>query len=87
MPEKPEKPLFKQILEASTVGLNLVISTIIGLAIGYGLDYAMDKWFGIHTKPWLTIIFLLFGIISGFRDLVKMAKKSDSDNDSGKKSL
>jgi ATP synthase protein I len=87
MPEKPEKPLFKQILEASTVGLNLVISTIIGLAIGYGLDYAMDKWFGIHTKPWLTIIFLLFGIISGFRDLVRMAKKSDSDNDSGKKSL
>jgi ATP synthase protein I len=83
----PEKPLFKQILEASTVGLNLVISTIIGLAIGYGLDYAMDKWFGIHTKPWLTIIFLLFGIISGFRDLVRMAKKSDSDNDSGKKSL
>ena len=83
----PEKPLFKQILEASTVGLNLVISTIIGLALGYGLDYAMDKWFGIHTKPWLTIIFLLFGIISGFRDLLRMAKKSDLDNDSGKKSL
>ena len=86
-PEKPEKPLFKQLLEASTVGLNLVISTIIGLAIGYGLDYAMYEWFGIHTKPWLTIIFLLFGIISGFRDLLRMAKKSDLDNDSGKKSL
>ena len=83
----PEKSVFKQLLQASTVGLNLVISTIIGLAIGYGLDYAMDKWFDIHTKPWLTIIFLLFGIISGFRDLVRMAKKSDSDNDSGKKSL
>lgn len=87
MPQKPEKSVFKQLLQASTVGLNLVISTIVGLAIGYGLDYAMDKWFGIHTKPWLTIIFLLFGIISGFRDLVRMAKKSDSDNDSGKKSL
>ena len=83
----PEKSVFKQLLQASTVGLNLVISTIIGLAIGYGLDYAMDKWFGIHTKPWLTIIFLLLGIISGFRDLLRMAKKSDSDNDSGKKSL
>lgn len=83
----PEKSVFKQLLQASTVGLNLVISTIVGLAIGYGLDYAMDKWFGIHTKPWLTIIFLLLGIISGFRDLVRMAKKSDSDNDSGKKSL
>jgi ATP synthase protein I len=81
----PEKSLFKQLLDASTVGLNLVISTVIGGAMGLGLDYAMDKWFGIHTSPWLFIIFLLLGIISGFRDLVRMAKKSD--NDSTKKDL
>jgi ATP synthase protein I len=81
----PEKPLFRQLLDASTVGLNLVISTVIGGAMGLGLDYAMDKWFGIHTSPWLFIIFLLLGIVSGFRDLVRMAKKSD--NDSAKKDL
>lgn len=83
--DMPEKPFFRQILEASTAGLNLVISTVIGLAMGIGLDYAMDKWFGVHTAPWLTIIFLIFGIISGFRDLFRMAKKSD--NDSRKKDL
>jgi hypothetical protein len=33
-----EKPVFRQLLEASTVGLNLVLSTFVGLAIGYGLD-------------------------------------------------
>jgi ATP synthase protein I len=81
----PEKPLFRQLLDASTVGLHLVISTFIGLAIGYGLDYGLDKWFGLHTKPWLTIIFLLLGIVSGFRDLVRIAKKSF--NDSSKKDL
>ena len=47
----PEKSIFKQLLEASTVGLNLVISTIIGGLIGYGLDYAMERWFGVHTEP------------------------------------
>jgi ATP synthase protein I len=78
-----EKSLFKQLLEASTVGLNLVISTFIGLAMGYGIDYLMDRWFDWNTKPWFTIIFLFFGIIAGFRDLVRMAKKSD--NESGKK--
>jgi len=81
----PEKPFFRQLLEASTVGLSLVISTFIGLAMGYGLDYAMEKWFGLHTSPWLTIIFLVFGIIAGFRDLVRMAKKSG--NGSNKKNL
>ena len=56
-----EKPLFRQLLEASTVGLNLVLSTFVGLAIGYGLDYLF------HTSPWLTIIFLIIGIITGFQ--------------------
>jgi len=81
----PEKSLFKQLLEASTVGINLVISTLIGLAMGYGIDYALDKWFGLHTKPWFTIIFLFIGIIAGFRELFRIAKKSD--NESGKKNL
>jgi ATP synthase protein I len=78
------KSIFKNLLEASTVGLTLVLSTFVGLAIGYGLDYLMDKWFGIHTSPWLTIIFLFFGIVAGFRDLIRIAKKAS--NESGKKS-
>lgn len=75
-----EKPLFKQLLQASTVGLNLVISTVIGGLIGYGLDSAMGKWFGIHTEPWLLFIFALLGIIAGFRELVKMAMKKDNES-------
>ncbi|MEW6571169.1 MAG: AtpZ/AtpI family protein [Nitrospirota bacterium] len=72
----PDKSLFKQLLEASTVGLNLVISTFVGLAMGLGIDkYIMPK-LGFHTFPWFTIIFLLIGIIAGFRELVRMAKKS-----------
>jgi len=79
-----EKSLFKQLLEASTVGLNLVISTVIGGLIGYGLDSAMEKWFGVHTKPWLLFIFAIFGIISGFRDLLKMATRKDNESNSKK---
>lgn len=67
-----EKPLFRQLLEASTVGLNLVLSTFIGLAIGYGLDSLF------HSSPWLTIIFLIIGIITGFRELIRIAKKQDN---------
>ncbi|MBI4689062.1 MAG: AtpZ/AtpI family protein [Nitrospirae bacterium] len=76
-----EKSLFKQLLEASTVGLNLVLATFIGLAMGYGLDFAMYKWFGLKTSPWFTIIFLILGIIAGFRELFRIAKKSSDGND------
>jgi ATP synthase protein I len=75
-----EKSLFKQLLEASTVGLNLVTSTIIGGLMGYGLDYAMERWFGVITAPWLLFIFAIFGIIAGFKDLIMLAKKSDDQS-------
>jgi ATP synthase protein I len=71
--KEPEKPLLKQIIEASSVGIHLVISTFVGLAIGYGLD----RLFG--TSPYLTFIFLIIGIISGFRELVRIAKKQEKD--------
>jgi len=72
MAEKPpEKSIFGQLLDASSVGINLVASTFVGLAMGYGLD----KLFG--TSPYLMIIFLVFGIIAGFRNLLKIAKKQD----------
>jgi ATP synthase protein I len=84
----PEKSFWRQIGDASFVGLNLVVSTVVGGVMGYGLDYAMDRWFGIHTKPWLTFIFLIFGIIAGFRELYKMATKPDKYNEpSNKKDL
>jgi ATP synthase protein I len=75
-----EKPLFKQLLEASTIGLNLVISTVIGGLIGYGLDYAMERWFGVQTAPWLLFIFAIFGIVAGFRDLLRMATRKDNES-------
>lgn len=70
-----DKPFFRQLLQASTVGLNLVFSTFIGLAIGYGLDSLF------HTSPWLTIVFLLLGIAAGFRELWRLAMKEDNGSD------
>jgi ATP synthase protein I len=65
----------KQFLQAWTVGLNLVLSTFVGLAIGYWLDKLFD------TSPWLTITFLILGIIAGFRELFRMSKKQLNGND------
>jgi ATP synthase protein I len=70
-----EKPFFRQLLQASSIGINLVLSTFVGLAIGYGLDSLF------HTSPWLTIIFLILGIIAGFRELFRIAKKQDNGTD------
>ena len=70
-----EKPFFKQLMQASTIGINLVLSTFVGLAIGYGLDSLFN------TSPWLTLIFLILGIIAGFRELLRIANRQDNGPD------
>ena len=82
--KKPEKSLFGQLLDASSVGIQLVLSTFAGLAIGYGLD----RLFG--TKPWLMFIFLIIGIIAGFKELFRISKREEDkaamvDNDRNNK--
>lgn len=54
---------------AGTIGLHLVSATFVGLAMGYFLDL----WLG--TSPWLLVIFLLLGIVAGFRDIFREARR------------
>ena len=71
--KEKEKPVLKQIFEASTVGIQLVLSTFVGLAIGLGLD----KLFG---TSFLKFVFLAVGIIAGFRELFRIANKQEGKN-------
>ncbi|MDY7000250.1 MAG: AtpZ/AtpI family protein [Thermodesulfobacteriota bacterium] len=66
---RSKKPYLDLVFDAGTIGIQLVVSTFIGLAIGYYLD----KWLG--TKPWLLLIFLILGIAAGFKNVYHEAKK------------
>ncbi len=67
--KEEEKNLLKTIATLSTLGLTMVFATMIGLAIGVYLDKKLN------TSPWLTIIFLLIGIIAGFKSIIQTAIK------------
>ena len=73
--KEKKSELFRYFGVASTVGINLVISTFIGFSIGY---YLLDKYLG--TFPWLTVVFTLLGIVAGFMYLFKVAKKMSKIN-------
>jgi ATP synthase protein I len=74
--------LYKSLGFLSSLGISMVAATIIGLAAGYYLDL----WLG--TSPWLTMLFLAFGIAAGFRNLfvlsnreLKRQQREDENND------
>ncbi len=82
-----KRQLYKSLGFLSSIGISLVVSILIGLAMGYYLDQWLD------TRPVFTLIMLLIGIISGFRNIYILTKRElqrqqleeeqiDSDHDS-----
>ena len=58
-------------LSASSVGLELGISVILGLLFGWWLDKQ------IGTAPWMMLLFLVFGLIAGFRGVMRAVARAE----------
>lgn len=56
--------------QVSSLGFAIALAIVIGLALGYWLDRLLG------TSPWLTLVFLVLGIVAGFRNLYVIGKKS-----------
>ena len=68
------KDTLRLLAQFSTVGMTVVFSIFIGVGIGYYLDH---KVFDGRTSPWLTLIFLGFGVGAAFKNLYDMASRKD----------
>lgn len=66
---KEKRRYIKDLAYFSTVGLSMALAVFIGLAIGVYLDHRWD------TSPWMTLIFLVLGIVAGFRNIGLAIKK------------
>ena len=60
----------KDLAYYSSLGLSVVLSIFIGLAVGIYLDRRV-----FNTTPWLTLIFLGLGIAAGYRNIGLAIKK------------
>jgi ATP synthase protein I len=68
MPLLPEK---KKLVDYSAIGLMFPSSILVGFVIGYFLD----KW--LKTDPYLTIVFIIYGILAGFVNLFAVSRSHD----------
>ena len=54
----------------SSLGFSVALSIFIGLAVGIYLDRRFA------TSPWCTLVFLVLGIIAGFRNIAIVIRKT-----------
>ncbi len=69
-------------LQASTIGLTLVLATVVGFGIGLGLDRLFHTGFqnDLHVG-WFTVVFTLLGIVAGFREMIRTVIRLSEDED------
>ena len=67
--EEKDRKLLRVLGALSTVGITLVVATVIGYLIGHYLDGRYG------TTPWLTLVFLLLGIAAGFKNLYDQTRR------------
>lgn len=68
------KEMMRLLGDFSTIGMSVAFSIFIGVGIGYWLD---NKVFNGRTSPWLTLIFLGFGVAAAFKNLYMMSRRKD----------
>ena len=70
--------------QASTIGLTLVLATVIGFGIGRGLDHVFHTGFDNPSHVgvgWLTLVFTVIGVIAGFREMIRTVIRLSGDGD------
>jgi ATP synthase protein I len=67
---KETRRAFKDLAYYSSLGISVALAIFIGLGVGVWLDRKFD------TSPWLTLIFLVLGIIAGFRNIALVVKRA-----------
>ena len=68
--KKETRRTFRELAYYSSLGFSVSLAIFIGLAIGVVLDRKFD------TSPWFTLVFLVFGIAAGFRNIALVIKRA-----------
>lgn len=70
-----KKDVVRSLISYSSLGLEMGLSVAIGVAIGYFLD----SYF--KTYPYLTVIFMIFGIFAALKTIYTLLKRVKRENE------
>jgi ATP synthase protein I len=73
--DQKKKGNFQEWMRHANIGIEMMVSVLIGAFGGYGLDYLLN------TKPWLMIVGFILGSVAGFRSLFQLLNKENKKKD------
>lgn len=77
--KEEDRKYYRQLAMASTIGFQVAFAVFIGLAFGVWLDKRFD------TFPWLSLLFMVFGVAAGFLNYYRFAIQQQKEDENQKK--
>ncbi len=71
--QEDTRKYIKLLALVSTMGISMGLALVIAIVVGYYLD----KWF--KTSPVFFLIFMVLGIVAGFRNIYVIMKRTEKD--------
>lgn len=72
------EPVEEHHLSQAQAGWRMVTELVVGLLLGFGIGYGLDTVF--DTKPWLMLVFTMFGFAAGVRTMMRTATEIQKKN-------
>ena len=57
----------------------LVSALVVGGGLGWGIDWAFDRWSPIHTRPFGLIVMFVIGAAAGILNVIRAAKDINAE--------
>jgi ATP synthase protein I len=70
-----KRDVVRSLLSYSSLGIEMGLS----VAIGIGMGYYLDKFF--KTAPYLTIIFMILGIVAAMKTIYTLLRKIQKEDE------
>jgi ATP synthase protein I len=70
-----KRDVIRSLLSYSSLGIEMGLS----VAIGIGMGYYLDRFF--KTAPYLTIIFMILGIVAAMKTIYTLLRKIQKDDE------
>lgn len=73
----PEQPDARARSTAMGVGFRIAVELVVGVVVGGFIGWVLDRQFG--TRPWLLLMFLIFGIVAGMLNVFRTALRMQAE--------
>ena len=60
-------------------GAEMISALLVGGGMGWGIDWAFDRWSNFHTRPWAMVVMFVLGAAAGIRNVMRAAQQINAE--------